>query len=265
MVSFKEAFKIARARRAGQKQRSKAARAAPKGAFAKKVMSVVQKNAETKYSAENILVGTQVNAQAVTPVAFTRLLPQVGQGIGESQRVGDRIQPVRACAYITYYLASTPNMFDCTLNCVIVSVKGAASNVAVAATPAGQFLKDGTGLNVDPADPNQTNMLTLVNNYAINNDQYTIHKWYKKRFAKGAGALNGPTAANEAGQGANTPSKQLIKFKWTPPTLKYDVAAASLPTNHYPVLLTWATANDGSALQAILFHSVRSELYFKDL
>jgi len=227
-------------------------------------MAVVNRREETKYVAETIATGAGITSAQNTPANFIRLLSQVGQGVGENQRIGDRINPVRACAYITYYLGSTPNMFDVTLNCVIVNVKGAQTGAAVAAVPAGGFLKAGNGLNVDPADPNQTNMLTLVNNFPVNNDQYTLLRWYKKRFAKGAGALNGPTAANEAGQGANTPSKQVIKFSWKPPALKYDDAAASLPTNHYPVLLTWATANDGSALQSILFYSLHTELYFKD-
>lgn len=242
----------------------KAVAKAQKSAFAKRVLAVVNRREETKYVADNITIGTGVTAAGVTPANFVRLLPQVPQGVAENQRIGDRINPVRACAYITYYMGSTPNMFDVTLNCVIVNVKGAQTAASIAAVPAGGFLKAGNGLNVDPADPNQTNMLTLVNNFPVNNDQYTLLRWYKKRFAKGAGALNGATAGNEAGQGANTPSKQLIKFSWKPPTLKYDDGAAGLPTNHYPVLLTWATANDGSALQNILFYSIHSELYFKD-
>jgi len=242
----------------------KAVRKARNSAFAKQVLKVVNRREETKYAAETITVGTGVGSSAVTPAQFYRLVTAVGQGVAENQRIGDRINPTRARAIITYYLASTPNMFDVTLNCVIVNVKGAQTAATVAAVPAGVFLKVGNGLNVDPADPNQTNMLTLVNHFPVNNDQYSVLRWYKKRFAKGAGALNGATAGNEAGQGANTPSKQVVSFSWKPPTLKYDDAAATQPTNHYPVLLTWATANDGSALQNILFFSIRSEMYFKD-
>jgi len=242
----------------------KAVAKAQKSIFAKKVLQVVNRREETKYAAETVTSGSPIGSSAVTPANFYRLLTAIGQGVAENQRIGDRINPVRARAIMTYYLASTPNMFDVTLNCVIVNVKGAQTQATVGAVPAGGFLKVGNGLNVDPADPNQTNMLTLVNHFPVNNDQYTVLKWYKKRFAKGAGALNGATAGNEAGQGANTPSKQVCSFSWKPPTLKYDDAGATLPTNHYPVLLTWATANDGSALQNILFFSIRSEIYFKD-
>lgn len=157
-------------------------------------------------------------------------------------------------------------MFDVTMNLVIVMVKGAGSAPAVASVPAGSLLKVGTGVNADPNDPNQTNMLSLVNHYPINTDQYTLCKWYKRRFAKGSGAINGaPGGGVEAGQIANTQSQQVIKYRWKPPTLKYDAAAVSLPQNHYPVFITWATANDGSALQGtILNYSCRSEIFYKD-
>lgn len=243
----------------------KAKKAAPTTAFAKKVMKVVNRSSETKYVSSIPSLAVAITSAVNTPAGFTGLLPPVSQGTGESQRIGDRVQPVFARSTFTYYLSNTPNMFDVTMHLVIVMVKGAGSAATVGAVPAGSLLKVGTGVNADPNDPNQTNMLSLVNHYPINTDQYTLCKWYKRRFAKGPGAINGAPAAAEAGQIANTPAQQVIKYKWKPPTLKYDAAAASLPQNHYPVFITWATANDGSALQGtILNYSCRSELYFKD-
>lgn len=234
-------------------------------AFSKKVLAVVNRKEETKYTSSIPAFAVAISSAVSTPVNFVGLLPPIPQGTAESQRIGDRVSPIFARSTFTYYLSNTPNMFDVTMNLVIVMVKGAGSQPAVASVPAGSLLKVGTGVNADPNDPNQTNMLSLVNHYPINTDQYTLCKWYKRRFAKGPGAINGAPAAAEAGQIANTLSQQVIKYKWKPPTLKYDSAAANLPQNHYPVFVTWATANDGSALQGtILNYSCRSEIYFKD-
>jgi hypothetical protein len=233
--------------------------------FEKRVLAVVNRKSETKYTSSIPSLAVAISSAVNTPAGFTGLLPPISQGTGESQRIGDRVQPTFARSTFTFYLSNTPNMFDVTLHLVIVMVKGAGSAAAVGAVPAGSLLKVGTGVNADPNDPNQTNMLSLVNHYPINTDQYTLCKWYKRRFAKGPGAINGAPAAAEAGQIANTASQQVIKYKWKPPTLKYDAAAASLPQNHYPVFVTWATANDGSALQGtVLNYSCRSEIYFKD-
>lgn len=243
----------------------KAVKRAANSAFEKKVMRVVNRRSETKYAASVPALGVALASAQTTPANFLGILPFVGQGVSECQRIGDVIQPKFARATWTYYLSNTPNMFDVTLHLVIVMVKGASSAATVAAVPAGSLLKVGTGVNADPNDPNQTNMLSVVNHYPINTDQYTLCKWYKRRFAKGPGAINGAPAAAEAGQIANTASQQVIKYSWKPPTLKYDSSAAGFPQNHYPVFVTWATANDGSALQGtILNYSCRSEIFFKD-
>jgi len=249
-----------------RKLRQKRGRKGASKSFAQKVLAIVAKKEETKYVSSIPALGAPITSAVNTPANFLGILPPVSQGTGESQRIGDRVQPIFARSTFTYYLSNTPNMFDVTVHLVIVMVKGAGSTATVAAVPAGSLLKVGTGVNADPNDPNQTNMLSLVNHYPINTDQYTLCKWYKRRFAKGSGAINGaPGGGVESGQIANTPSQQVIKYKWKPPTLKYDAAAASLPQNHYPVFVTWATANDGSALQGtILNYSCRSEMYYKD-
>jgi len=188
------------------------------------------------------------------------------QGVQDNQREGDVIQPVRARTFWTFYLnRAVPDLFDITLNLVVVYVKGATTDVAVAALPGGDFLKVGDGTNVDPNAVGQVDMLTKINHYPVNNDQYTLKKWFKRRICKGASDVNGPigVAGNNSpptgGQGAIT-----LQFKWKPPHLKYSDAAQTLPRNHYPVYLVWATANDGSALTGLLSFNCRTELYYKD-
>ena len=246
-------------------------RAAPKAkaSFAKKVLAIVARKEETKMVAENILTpAVAIPGAQTTPANLARILPRLSQGVGDFQRVGDQIQPVRARTYWTVYPAETTlNLYDITINLVVVKVKGAGTDLAVAATPGADFLRVGDGTNVDPNNPNQESMLTLINRYPVNTERYTVLKHFRHRFCKGPNSINGPVGAagNNAPPtaGPAAPTK-VFTFSWKPPALKYDNSAASLPTNHYPCYLIWATANDASAVVGDVKFAVRSELYFKD-
>jgi len=250
-------------------RRRRAARRAPRAttAFAKKVLAVVSRKEETKYVANNILTpAVAVPAAQTTPLNFARIMPFLTQGVGDYQRVGDKISPTRASTFWTIYPADTTlNLYDITVNLVVVKVKGAGTDVAVAATPGGDFLRVGDGTNVDPNNPNQEAMLTLVNRYPVNTERYTVLKHFRKRFCKGPNNINGavgvPNAPPTAGP---TAPLAVFKYSWKPPRLSYDNAAATLPTNHYPTYLIWCTANDTTAYVGNVKFAVRSEMYFKD-
>lgn len=245
----------------------KAVRKAGNSAFAKKVISVVNRKYETKYVAENIVnPSTAILAGQITPANFQRILPRQVQGNGENQRIGNTTQPTRARTYWTVFPADTTlNLYDITVNIVVVRVKGASTDTAVAGTPGGDFLKVGDGTNIDPNDPNQESMLGLLNRYPVNTDRYTVLKHFKHRFCKGPNNINGAVGLANAPPTAGTPLPcKVFSFSWKPPTLLYDNAAATLPTNHYPVYLLWATANDGSAYVGNVKYLVRSEMFYKD-
>lgn len=252
-------------------RRRRAARAPRAGsAFTKKVVAIINRKQETKYVAESITVvpggpaSVQVPSAQVTPINLQRLIPEVAQGLQEDQRVGDSIQPTRINSYFTLFLSDfTTQVIDCTVNIVIVYVKGASSQPAVQGIPGGDFLKTGGGGNTDPNGFTPTQFLTEINRYQVNSDQYTLKKWFRRRFCKGAGPVQGAAAvgnsAPTAGQGA-----VVIKYSWKPPKLKYNAAADLLPTNHYPVYLIWATSNNGTALTGDLAYNLRSEMFYKD-
>lgn len=247
----------------------KAVRKASNSIFSKKVLRIVNQKFETKLIAENILTpAVAIPGAQTTPANLARMLPRLTQGVGEFQRVGDHISPTRACTYWTVFPAETTlNLYDITVNLAIVTVKGASTDTAVAATPGTDFLKVGNGATVDPNDPNQENMLTLINRYPINRERYTVLKHFRHRFCKGPNSINGAVGAggNNAPPTAGPASPtHVFKYTWTPPMLRYDNAAAVLPTNHYPVYLIWATANDASAYVGNVKFAVRSEMYFKD-
>lgn len=247
----------------------KAVRRAKQSDFAKKVMKVVNRNEETKYVAETI---TQVPGGPptflvpsfqVAPLNLSRMIPNLTQGVLENQRIGDQVSPIKINCMWNFFLAGA-DAFDVTLNIVVVSVKGANSQLALPGIPVGQFLKVGDGTNTDPNGFTPVQFLTEVNHYKVNNDQYTLHKWIKRRVSKGFGLQNIappiPGASNAvANQGAMS-----IKYTWKPPKLKYNAAADTTPTNHYPCYLIWATNNDGTALLGDLNFNCRSEMFFKD-
>lgn len=248
----------------------KAVRRAKNDAFSKKVLKVVNRNEETKYVAETI---TQVPGGPptflcpsfqVAPLNLSRMIPNLTQGVAEHQRVGDQIQPSRINCMWNFFLSGN-DAFDATLNIVVVSVKGANSQLALPGIPVGQFLKVGDGTNTDPNGFTPVQFLTEVNHYKVNSDQYTLHKWIRRRVTKGYGAQNS-AAAIAAGASAPVSSGSTfsINYTWKPPKLKYNSAADTTPTNHYPCYLIWATNNDGTALLGDLNFNCRSEMYFKD-
>jgi len=247
----------------------KAVRKATNSLFAKKVLKVINRKEETKYVAQNILSpAVAVPAAQTTPLNLARVLPFLTQGAGDFQRIGDKISPMKACTYWTVFPdPQLTGLYDITLNLVIVRVKGAATDVAVAATPGTDFLRVGNGGTTDPNDPNQETMLTNINRYPVNTERYTVLKHFKRRFCKGANSINGPVGAgtnNSPPTGGPAAPLHVFKYSWKPPALLYDNAAATLPTNHYPVYLIWATNNDASGFASPVKFAVRSEMYFKD-
>ena len=228
------------------------------------IKAVLSSATETKYVAEDILTRFAVLGNVSSPVQFQRLLPRMSQGIADFQRIGDQVKSVRARTIHTLYLADTSNTFDVIAHLWIVGVKGATTSAAVSQVPASQFLKVGNGTNCDPTGFTPDAMLSFVNNYPLNTEQYTRLKHFVVRFSKGAGQQNAGAAAY-SGQMLNTKGAQTCAYSWSPPTLKYNESPDTLPTNHYPVAFCWATASDGTALQGnILQWSVRTEMYFKD-
>ena len=241
---------------------------ARKSYMKKYIQSIIKGAEETKYVAENITPApVLVPAAQTTPLNLARMIPRQTQGTADNQRIGDQIAPSSARTFWTFYLnGSVPDLFDVTLNLLVLTVKGASTDVAVAAIPAGTLLKVGDGTNVDPNSPNQVDMLTQIQHYPVNTDQFTLKKWYRRRICKGASDINGPVGlpTNNSPPTAGRHPCLTLQYKWKPPKLKYNDAAQVLPRNHYPVYLVWATANDGTPLASLLSFNVRSEMHYKD-
>lgn len=235
--------------------------------FAKKVLAVIARSEETKFSGDLSVDRTAVTGAATTPADFDRILSRVSQGVGENQRVGDKIIPVRARANFQFWFPSTnANNQNAIVNLWIVTVKGATTQAALNPIPAGQFLRVGDGTLTDPNNGDQTLMISRYQQYPLNTDQYTLLKHYKFTMRKGIGQqANQNTGAEVTPAGVpNSQQYRQISFSWKPPALKYNTAADTLPTNHFPVALVYATNADGSAYGDTIAYNLNTQLYYKD-
>lgn len=231
------------------------------------VTQIVNSQLETKYVAQDLVGGALVTSGGVTPGILLQMLPALGQGGGDYQRNGVVVKPTRAsCKWVVHFNGANNNFDDLTVNLLILSVKGRATANAVAQIVGPSLLRGGNGnyADPDPATYTQAQLLEHVNNYQVNGEQYTRLKWFKKRFAKGSYGINGVPGANATSQIAVNPPSVTFNYTWKPPTLKYLTGAPTLPTNHYPVYVIWATTNDGGAYSGNLSYGLRSEMSFKD-
>ena len=235
--------------------------------FAKKVLAVVNRKEETKYVSQQIQQQVPMGQALVTPAGLFNCLASVTQGVGDYQRVGEKISPVRAAIDFSFnWTNDQSNNQDVVVNLWIVTAKGANSRVALPTVPVGEFLQVGNGTNRDPDDPNQPLMLNQINHMPLNRDQYTGLKHYRFRMRRGTGAqANQGPATIVAPTGTTAKEDQrYIRYSWKPPTLKYNGFADVFPTSHYPVYGYWVTNADGSAYGDTLHISTKVHLWFKD-
>jgi len=194
------------------------------------------------------------------------MLPGVASGVGDSQRLGDKIEPVSATTRWTVHWLNgvSTNFEDLQLNLLVLSVKGAKTQPLVAGIPAGGLLKNGVGGTADPNGFTQVQFIEEVNHYPVNTDQYTVLKHFKRRFAKGSYDITGVAGANATSQNAIEKPCVTFTYRWKPPTLLYNQIADTLPSNHYPVYVIWVSVSDGGAYSGNLAHGCRTDLFFKD-
>lgn len=232
------------------------------------IKAVTRSQMETKYVGETIFANQLVTAGASVPANLNRMLSQVAQGNGDEQRIGDRIQPIRATTRWTVHFQNgvSNNFEDLQYNLIVLAVKGVKNGLALATVPANTLLRNGAGGNVDPTVGafTQNQFIEQVNHYPVNTDQYTVLKRFKHRFAKGSYDVTGAPGANASTQCAIQSPCVTFSYTWTPPTLDYNTAVDTLPTNHYPVFIHWVSVNDGGAYSGNLFYGCRTDLFYKD-
>jgi len=225
---------------------------------------------ETKYAADqdNTVVNAAVPALPATPANFGRCLMEVGQGLGDFQRIGDNITPMRARTTFTYWFncnqSANSHTQDVVVHLLILTAKGFDSSSAQAQIPLNRLLRNGAGGFVDPNGSQQSNLINR-NFMPINTDLYTVHKKIQFRMRKGPGAPNSAGGAIAPTGVPHAEDFKVINYTWKPPKLGYNTNGASLPEKHNPLYITWFTNVDGTANDSnLIWHGVRREIFYKD-
>jgi len=235
------------------------------------VKDVERKSQETKYCAMNKTDNAAVGATASTPAQFVPLTTLITQGIDDHQRIGDSVRPIVCKAHFTFYFdTSTQNNQDLLVNFWIVRSRSAKGPQQVSSLTGGNFLKLGTGVNVDPINPSQPSQLTLVSQYPLNTDAYIPLMHKKFRMRKGIGQSCGINTGGEIAPTGTQASEDLrtVTFSWKPAVHTYDNTIGApwtnYPTNEVPLALIWCTNADGSGGTHNLLYGLRVEEWYKD-
>lgn len=239
--------------------------------IARVVKAVERKQMETKYVARNVTDSKVIGATAATPADFVPLTTLLTQGIDDHQRIGDSVRPIVCKAHFTFYFdTTTQNNQDLLVNFWIVRSRSAKGPQQVSSLTGGNFLKLGTGVNVDPVNPSQPSQLTLVSNYPLNLDAYIPLMHKKFRMRKGIGQSCGINTGGEIAPTGTLASEDVrtVTFSWKPAVWQFDNTIGApwtnYPTNEVPLALIWCTNADGSGGTHNLVYGLRTECYYKD-
>lgn len=235
--------------------------------FAKRVLAIVARKEETKYVSQQLQQQVAMGQALITPAGLFNCLTPLTQGVGDYQRIGEKVSPIKACIDFSFnWTNEQSNNQDVVVNLWILIAKGANSRVALPSVPVGQLLNVGNGTNRDPDDANQPLMLNQINHMPLNKDQYTGLRHYRFRMRRGTGAQanQGPATIVAPTGVVAREDQRYIRYTWKPPQLKYNLSTDAFPTSHYPVYGYWCTNADGSAYGDTLHISTRTHLWFKD-
>lgn len=240
-------------RKATQARRRKARGAGQtKGSFAKKVMAVIKRSEETKYVAtDNDATGAahgpvwyptpnMVNINSISPA-----VPTLTSGVGDFQRVGQKVNPTSL--YVNLRVGLNPtDLSACSLIGVIyygtATQKGSWANGNP--LPTVNFLDNGDGTNAGWAGlRNQLNL--PIDRTLVKVKRITF------RLSKSAGLQNGDLGAAGALNGNLSTSNGMseknfvLRFK-APKALVYNMVGDTLPQNYAPFYYVGFCHADGS-------------------
>ena len=250
-------------------------RAAPKGAFAKKVTTVLKRAMETKlkiaapynYNNGNTLEDFTQFSTAITGTSeLYSLIPPVTIGDDDYQRIGNQIQPTSLTVKIQAALGALASS-SVYVDFWFLHSKNIKDGRQTAQLPIQKLLNDGQGQNVPYDGTSYTGMLPL------NKTEFTLIKHIrillKKPYGDPQGLYSGAGAppASIYSLAANT--KTLSVRIPLPDKLTYEQRTDYVPTNTFPFMAIGFTAADqfgGTALTPTLpiYVQAQSHLYYKD-
>jgi len=276
---------LARTKR--ERSRKKMPRLANKQAragLAKLVKKIVRRQEETKYVSQYVQLpdGSSIlrwNAITGSIPTFTSAInsttelyaaiPQVAQGVGSFQRIGDKISPVRCrldlMAFIGDY--NIGNTFDITVHVFVVSCKAVKFLLNTSAIPINTLLNQGDGTDVGFDGTLQNTQLPA------NTHEFTVHSHQAIHMNKADGYTNGAldsmgTPNRDTQGGALGLYRRSITVP-LPKVLTYNQDADLYPVNAAPVLCVGWVRNDSEGHNApsstrYVSLCARTHMWFKD-
>lgn len=242
---------------------------------AKYINKLINKKFETKYVANSYSDDTHpFAANWFAPVNLTAIgnyhpaLPAMAQGVGDYQRIGARVSPVKCFTDLTVGFSNTD--ISCNeIMCCIYYGTSKAGKTWQSTTPiqsAGDLLDDGDG-TTSAFSGTKADLLQPINKHMYNAKRIMF------KLSKVAGVLNqyAPTPAGlnpGALATSNGPSFKTVRLNFkTPKTLQYDQTAHSWPSNFAPwFAISFTRVDDvlNTDMSNIVNVSSLSHLYFKD-
>lgn len=240
----------------------------PSANFAKAVLTVVGKKEETKYVAEDIQKAALIDTNIVIPTDLVSALPNLGQGVGSFQRVGQQVSEVRGK---THFSMSLPYNYAPSSNWVVriymLTSKQIKSFNQRGSLAVNTLLDNGDGTTID-WDPGTTQVVTLSQR-PLARENFT-GKFREFRFAKNSGALNNDASTPPpAPNGAHYATSHQFTWEWKHKgKVLYD-EAGNLPTNYNPMFILVSYPVDNYPVtvgppNCPVLMTIRTEMYYKD-
>lgn len=273
---YNMAVRIVKVGRGGRRGLMRKPRGKKRPTLQQLVVKVVKGQAETKYCSnayQNNLAPLPANWFAPTNLtaigSYYPAIPAVNQGVGDFQRVGEKIMPTSLKTTLNFGYKAT----DVSCNEIIVVVyygTTKAGKTWQAGTPiqsANDLLDNGDGTT--GAFIGQKSDLLYPINKDMNNAKRLVF-----RMGKSSGVLmdNGSAAVlNGAFSTSNGTSFAQCTLTFKPPKALYYEAAANLwPSNYAPWYAVSFTRVDDQATSAVLDDkllvvSALNHMYFKDV
>lgn len=236
--------------------------------FAKAVLSVVNRKEETKYRADDIQKTVPVDVNINIPGDLVSPLPNLVEGTGSWQRVGQHITNVRGKTHFNF---SIDYNYSASVNWVVrlymLTSKQVKAYSQISSLSANTLLDNGDGTTIDWI-PGSTQVITLSQRPLARENFTGSFRDFK--LSKNSGALNGDSSTPPPSpNGGHFASNHQFTWHWKHKgKVMYD-ENSYLPTNYNPMFILVAFPYDNTPVPvdpatAPVKATIRTEMFYKD-
>lgn len=221
------------------------------------------------YGVKNSIISGGVNQQ------IWQLIPLVTEGLTGCERIGNKISNVTLKSdwffYINPNIAMYPSI-DATVKVFILRAKQARAGAALQTVPVGSLLDAGDGTSIDWTATATANDSTLLSQYPVNKEVFSVLKIHKFRLCKNPDSPTGGTG----GVSSSSPNLTAHQTKEFSHSLKHSGALVypdnnltgyALPTNltYFAFVVAYDTNSFQPLPASTILANVRAHMWFKDM